>query len=289
MILTVASGKGGTGKTTVAVSLAQVAAELDDGGVRLLDCDVEAPNAALLLHPRPTREESRVATLPVPEIDASLCDHCGRCVELCRASALADIGSSVLVFSEQCTGCGVCAAHCPRGAIREKPHVLGTLEAGCAGAIAFAGGRLHVGQAQPTPVIRALKAWKLVRGERGWQILDAPPGTSCPVLETARGSDRVVLVTEPTPFGLHDLRKAAGALHGALGLDVSVIINRSRGVDAVIEDACRELGVPIVLRIPFRREIAEAYAEGVSLVEALPAWREPFTRLLEDGLAGAAA
>jgi MinD superfamily P-loop ATPase len=289
VILTIASGKGGTGKTTVAVSLAQVAAELHGDGppVRLLDCDVEAPNAAILL--RPTLTESRDAVLPVPEIDDAACDHCGRCVDLCRVSALADLGTSILLFPEQCTGCGVCADHCPRGAIREVPYVLGTLEAGTAGTIAFAQGRLHVGRAQPTPVIRALKQWQLRRGAPGWQILDAPPGASCPVLETARGSDRVLLVTEPTPFGLHDLRKAAGALGGALGLQVGVVINRSRGRDESVVDACRELGLPVVLRIPFRREIAEAYAEGVSLVDALPSWREPLEGLLADSLRGEAA
>ena len=279
MILAIASGKGGTGKTTLAVSLAQVATRSFSGEVRLLDLDVEAPNAALFLDPK--IETKRDATLPVPQVRQVDCDHCGLCVELCTRHALADIGTEILVFPELCIGCGVCTAHCPRRAIREVPHVLGTLEAGRAGEILFAEGRLNVGQAQPSPIIRALKAWLLRPGSDETQILDAPPGTACPVLETSRGSDFVLLVTESTPFGRHDLEKAIGALHGAMGLPAGVVINRSQGRDEAVEDLCRDTGVPVLLRIPFRREIAEAYAEGVSLVEALPEWREPFAQLLE--------
>lgn len=281
MILTLASGKGGTGKTTLAVSLARVAAKGLDGPVKLLDLDVEAPNAALFL--RPTLDERRNAGLLVPQIADDACDHCGRCVEVCAYHALADVGETVLVFPDLCMGCGVCTRHCPQRAIHEVEYVLGTLEAGRAGKIAFAQGRLQVGRAQPTPLIRELKRWQLRSGETSdgeIAILDASPGASCPVMEAARGSDMVILVTEPSRFGLHDLGKAVGALRDAMGLEVGVVINRSRGRDELLEGFCREKGLPILLRIPFDRRVAAAYADGASLVEALPSWEEPFLELL---------
>ena len=230
LILAVASGKGGTGKTTLAVSLVQAAARSCSGDVALLDLDVEAPNAALFLDP--VLDERRRAGVPVPEVDPERCVLCGQCVELCRSHALADLGSSVLILPELCIGCGVCVRHCPQRAMHEVEHELGTLEAGRAGRIAFAQGRLDPGRAQPTPLIRALKSWQLPpRGGAVITILDAPPGASCPVMEAARGADHVLLVTEPSPFGLHDLEKAVGALRDAMGLDVSVVINRSLGRD----------------------------------------------------------
>lgn len=280
MILTVASGKGGTGKTTLAVSLAQVAARTLPGDVTLLDLDVEAPNAALFLDPE--IDERRTSGVPIPEVDADRCDHCGKCVELCRAHALADLGTSILVFPELCSGCGVCTAHCPQKAIREVEYVLGTLEAGRAGRIAFAQGRLDTGRAQPTPLIRAVKAWQLPKRGEGVVILDAPPGSSCPVMEAARGADHVLLVAEPSPFGLHDLGKAVGALRDSMGLDVSVVINQSHGRDEAIQAFCRERGLTVRLVIPFEREIAAAYAEGTSLVEARPSWEAPLADLLRS-------
>jgi MinD superfamily P-loop ATPase len=279
LILAVASGKGGTGKTTLAVSLAQAAARSLSGDVALLDLDVEAPNAALFLDP--VLEERRRAGVPVPEVDPERCDRCGHCVELCRSHALAGLGSSVLVLPELCIGCGVCVRHCPQRAMREVEHELGTLEAGRAGRIAFAQGRLDPGRAQPTPLIRALKAWQLPsRGGADITILDAPPGASCPVMEAARGADHVLLVTEPSPFGLHDLGKAVGALRDAMGLDVSVVINRSMGRDEGIESFCRQRGLHVQLVIPFERGIAAAYAEGTSLLDARPAFEAPFASLL---------
>lgn len=280
MILTIASGKGGTGKTTLAVSLAQVAARSGSDPVQLLDLDVEAPNAALFLDPR--IEERRESGVLVPQVDLAACDHCGRCAEVCACHAIADLGETVLVFPDLCVGCGVCTRHCPRGAMREVLHVLGTLEAGHAGGIDFAGGRLHVGRAQPTPLIRDLKRWQLQPGRRGIAVLDAPPGASCPVLEAARGADAVILIAEPSPFGLHDLEKAVGALRDALGRHVGIVVNRSRGHDETLEAFCRERGLPILLTLPFDRRIAVAYAEGVSLVEALPEWEPPLRELLHE-------
>lgn len=280
MILAVASGKGGTGKTTLAVSLAQVAASSSSESVALFDLDVEAPNAALFLDPEIS--ERRAAGIAVPQVDADRCTHCGECVELCRSHALADLGRSILVFPELCSGCGVCATHCPQRAIVEVEHVLGTLESGRAGPVTFAQARLHPGRAQPTPLIRDLKAWRLPTVSAGLVILDAPPGASCAVMEAARGADHVLLVTEPTPFGLHDLGKAVGALRDAMGLEVSVVINQSIGQDEAVTNFCSRHGLPVRLVIPFERMIAAAYAEGRSLVEACPAWEGPLLDLLRQ-------
>lgn len=277
MILAVASGKGGTGKTTLAVSLAEVAARSNEP-VTFLDLDVEAPNAALLLDPE--FEERRTTGIPVPEIDDDRCACCGECVVLCRYNALANLGTSILVFPELCMGCGVCVDHCPQGAMHEVEHVLGTLEAGHAGPIRFAQATLDPGRAQPTPLIRALKSWRLTPRPSGLTILDAPPGASCSVMEAARGADHVLLVTEPSPFGLHDLAKAVGALRDAMGLDVSVVINRSLGQDYAIRAYCDQRGLPIRLTLPFDRGVAAAYAEGRSLFTARPDWREALEDLL---------
>lgn len=279
MILTVASGKGGTGKTTLAVSLAEAAAKSKLGPVTFLDLDVEAPNAALLLDPELVARRS--AGIPVPQIDEEHCAHCGECVVLCRSNALANLGNSILVFPELCIGCGVCAAHCPQGAIREVEHVLGTLEAGRAGAIEFAHARLDPGRAQPTPLIHALKTWRLGERPSGIAILDAPPGASCSVMEAARGADHVLLVTEPSPFGLHDLDKAVCALRDAMGLDVSVVINRSVGRDEAVRAFCEERGLPIRLVIPFDRDVAAAYAEGTSLLAVRPNLQGALVDLLD--------
>ena len=278
MIVAVASGKGGTGKTTLAVSLALAAARAGVEPVTLLDLDAEAPNAALLLDP--VLEERRTTGIPVPEVDAVRCDHCGECVRLCRAHALADIGTSVLVFPDLCIGCGVCTAWCPQRAIREVDHVLGTLEAGRAGPIAFAQAQLDPGRAQPAPLIRALKAWKMRASPTGLTLLDAPPGASCSVMEAARGADHVLLVAEPSVFGLHDLGKAVGALRDAMGLDVSVVINQSVGRDDAILRFCEENALAVRLVLPFEREIAAAYAEGRSLLEVRPACEAPLVELL---------
>jgi MinD superfamily P-loop ATPase len=249
--------------------------------VLYLDLDVEAPNAAHFLNPE--IEERRESGVLVPEVDLEACDHCGRCVEVCAFHALADLKETMLVFPDLCMGCGVCTRHCPQRAIREVKHVLGTLGAGHAGEIEFAQGRLHVGRAQPTPVIRDLKRWRLPpRADEIVAILDAPPGASCPVMEAARGADTVILVAEPSRFGLHDLGKAVGALRDAMGLHVGVVINRSRGHDEAIEAFCRERGLPVLLTIPFDRRIAVAYAEGTSLVEALPEWEAPLWDVMQD-------
>lgn len=270
MKIAVASGKGGTGKTLVAVNLASVFAV--EGPTTLVDCDVEAPNAHLFL--RPELGEPTTISKRVPAIDPSRCTSCGACAAACEFRALAVLADRVLVFEELCHGCGRCGFVCPNGAITEVDHPLGIIERGEAGDLAFAHGRLHVGEAMASPIIAALKA-----GTPATQrvVLDAPPGTACPVITTLYGADAVLLVTEPTPFGLHDLRAALGVVR-ALGLPAGVVINRD-GIGDDVDRVCREEDLPVLLRIPFDRSIAEAGAEARILVDALPAWRPRFADL----------
>jgi MinD superfamily P-loop ATPase len=275
LTVSVASGKGGTGKTTVAVNLALALQDLLP--IQFLDCDVEEPNAHFFLKPRIETSEE-VATL-VPEIDEARCDHCGTCARVCAYNALAVVKDTVLVFGELCHGCGACAHLCPRGAIREVPLRVGVIERGRAGAIDFLQGRLDVGRAMSPPIIRALK--RRLDPART-VIIDAPPGTSCPVVESIRHSDLCLLVTEPTPFGLHDLELAAGAAK-ALGIPRGVVINRADGGpgDGRIEAFCAEEGIPLLMTIPFDRRIAEAYSRGETILDADPQARKDFIGLFE--------
>jgi MinD superfamily P-loop ATPase len=248
-----------------------------------LDCDVEAPNAALFLHP--VIEESRRVVQTIPEIDHRACDLCKRCAEVCAFNAIAVVGERVLVFSELCHSCGSCTLNCPTGAIREVEDVKGHLERGHANEMDFAQGTLKVGVAMPVPAIRQLKKWTLpgLPGINGRVIvIDAPPGTSCPVVESMRGSDFVLLVTEPTPFGLHDLRMAVDVARGELSLPVGVVVNRDGIGNSDVDVYCEQEAVPILMRIPHDRRIAEAYSTGTSLVEALPEYRPRFIELFES-------
>jgi len=284
MKIAVASGKGGTGKTTIAVSLALAASRK---GIRVdfFDCDVEAPNAALFLNPELTG--SREASILIPEINPELCTLCGRCVEVCVYNALALVGEEVLVFPEMCHGCGSCTTNCPDSAITEVPHRIGEIETGMAGMIYFHHGRLDIGQAMATPIIHALKAG-IPGGTDGLVLLDAPPGSACPVVESVRGMDYVLMVSEPTPFGLHDLRQAVNLVRGEMKLPVGVVLNRDGIGDEGVERYCAENDIPIWLRIPFDRAIAEAYSEGKALVDARPEYEREFLELL-DILAGQVA
>ncbi len=286
MKLALASGKGGTGKTTVAVSLALSLAEQRPC---LVDCDVEEPNAALFL--RPEFAEQRAVGLMIPAVEAALCTACGRCAEVCAYHAIAAVGQQVLVFPELCHGCGSCTRQCPAGALHEERHEIGTLEQGRAGDIAFFQGTLNVGEPMAVPVIRQLKQWALADVADGRPvILDAPPGASCPVVETLRGADAALLVTEPTPFGLHDLRLAV-QLAREVGasrrtpIPVAVVINRAGMGDDSVDAYCAAEQIPILLRIPLERAIAEGMAQGESLVALRPAYRAVFQELWEQ-LAG---
>jgi MinD superfamily P-loop ATPase len=263
MIITVASGKGGTGKTTIATNLAVAL----DRPVNFLDCDVEEPNAHLFL--KPTITGSAEFQIEVPEIDLSRCTLCGKCQEICQFNALAILPETALTFPDLCHSCGGCFLVCPEDAVTPQNRTVGQVEVGHRGKLAFAHGRLRVGEAMAPPLIRRVKR---EAGDTGLTIIDAPPGTSCPVVTTLWGSDFVILVTEPTPFGLHDLELAVGVtrhLHIPCGL---VINQADLGDRRVHEYAARE-SLPILLEIPFDRQAAEIYAQGGLLMEELPHWR----------------
>ncbi len=268
--IAIASGKGGTGKTTVAVHLAACLAE-QGRSVQYLDCDVEEPNGHLFL--KPTIEHSEAASIPVPLVDAARCISCGRCAKVCEFNAIAMIPKP-LVFPELCHGCGACSLACPVGAIREQPRPIGVVETGHSGKIAFVQGRLNVGEPMSPPLIRTVKAH---RAPNAIALLDAPPGTSCPVVATVRGADCVVLVTEPTPFGLHDLSLAIDTLR-PMGLPLGVVVNRA-DEDRRVQDYCRANTIPILAELPDDRRVAETYARGDLLFDRLPEWRERFKAL----------
>lgn len=272
MIIAVASGKGGTGKTTVAANLARVCG----GGIRLLDCDVEEPNAHLFLKGDPLGAPEVVSIL-VPEVDEARCDGCGECGRFCEYKALAVLGKRVLVFPEMCHGCGGCKRVCTRGAIREVPRRIGSVETLAAGGVTLIQGRLDVGVAMAPPLIRAVKAKIPAEGHA---ILDAPPGTSCPVIATLRETDFVVLVTEPTPFGLNDLKLAVAVVR-QLKVPFGVVVNRAGSGDARVTAYCRDEWIPVLAEIPDDRKIAEAYSRGELAVDALPDYRDLFLELFK--------
>jgi MinD superfamily P-loop ATPase len=280
MVVAVASGKGGTGKTTVAVSLAIAEAEESRKGPLLLDCDVEEPNAGLFLDVRYTVE--RITGVPVPVVDESRCDFCGRCSEVCVWNAIAVAGRKVLVFRDLCHGCGSCTLSCPRDAISEITHETGLIEGGADGAIEFARGTLNVGQAMPVPVIASLLDQYLPQPEGRTVVIDSSPGTSCPFVEAVKSSDYVVLVTEPTPFGLHDLKAAVEVVTGQLHLPAGVIINRDGTGGEDLQGYCEENDLPVLARIPMDRKIAEVLSEGIPLVRGLPEYMEMFRDILRS-------
>jgi len=277
-MIAVASGKGGTGKTTVAVSLAVALAE-DQANVTLLDCDVEEPNDHLFLHPE--FDDQKLVSLLMPVVDEEACTHCGRCAEACNYNALAVLPNQVLHFHELCHSCGACALVCPEKAISEVPNQIGTVAIGRANGLRFGHGLLGIGEALAPPIIRDLKRAGLPADPDGTVIMDAPPGTACPVVETFRGADFALLVTEPTPFGLHDLRLAVEVARDEMGLPVGVVVNKDGIGDDKVDAYCEEEGIPVLARIPFSRRIAEVCAAGEILVRAMPEYRQVFLDLYE--------
>jgi len=269
MIISIASGKGGTGKTTVATNLAVSLG----GGVQLLDCDVEEPNAHLFIHP--VFEKTEIVSTGVPEVDETKCNLCGKCGEICQFKAIVVIGKTVLPFQELCHSCGGCMEVCPEHAIREGERVLGEIEVGHRNGLEFIHGRLRVGEAMAPPLIRKVRS--LARPDKV-TIIDAPPGTSCPVIASMKGADFVLLVTEPTPFGLHDLKLAVGAVR-MLGIPCGLVINRSDMGDDRLREYAGSEGIPVLMEIPFDRKIAESYSRGELLVDVMPEWRERFLEL----------
>jgi MinD superfamily P-loop ATPase len=274
MIVSVASGKGGTGKTLVATSLALALS--DKVKVQLLDCDVEEPNANILLHL--TVNRSRPVYIPIPKVDETKCNYCGKCAEVCAYNAIAVIKNKVLVFPELCHGCGACSYLCPESAITEEGREVGVVERGDSGNLELVQGRLAIGEAMAPPVVREAKKYA---DPSNIVIIDVSPGTSCPVIESIRGSDFCLFVTEPTPFGLNDLSLAVEVVR-KLGIPCGVVINRVGVGDEKVERYCQQEQIPVLLRIPLDRNIAVFYSRGIPLVEGMPRWREEFLRLFQD-------
>jgi len=272
MIISIASGKGGTGKTTIATNLAVSV----DTPVQILDCDVEEPNVHLFL--RPQMEETRTITTPVPEVDMEKCTLCGKCGEICQFRAIVVIGETVLPFVEMCHSCGGCMEVCPEKAITETARELGFVQSGRLNGVEFVHGKLRVGEAMSPPLIKAVRAY--ARPEL-LTIIDAPPGTSCPVISAMKGVDFVLLVTEPTPFGLHDLKLAVGAVR-ILDIPCGLVINRSDMGDEGVLNYAKAENIPVLMEIPFDRKIAEAYSRGDMIVTAMPEMKEQFVRLYHD-------
>jgi len=305
MVIAVASGKGGTGKTTIAINLA-----LSLGNVHFLDCDVEEPNAHIFLKPEITHTEW--VNIPVPNVNEDRCTYCGKCAEVCAYNAIAVIKEKVLLFSELCHGCGGCSLLCPEDAIEEIDRPIGILEKGKANSILFTHGKLNLGEALAVPLVRAVKRASPeinpknnqailnkqvtpspsplpcgerieVRGKRKFlnyqvTIIDVPPGTSCPVIESVKRSDFCLLVTEPTPFGLNDLILAVETLK-KLRIPFGVVINRADVGDKKTDEYCEREEIPILMRIPMDRDIAIAYSQGIPMIEAKPEYKKKFLNL----------
>jgi MinD superfamily P-loop ATPase len=272
MKLAVASGKGGTGKTTVATNLAVTLARHGQSVV-YADCDVEAPNGHLFLKPEISRE-TPVSRL-VPKVNPERCIHCGACARICRFNAILSLPDRTLVYEELCHSCGGCALVCPTGAITEAPHPIGIVRIGAAGPVQFVSGELNVGEANGTPLVRSVRQ---SAPTADWTILDAPPGTACLMIETARECDYALLVTEPTPFGLHDLRLALQVAR-QLKLKCGVVVNRATPPMIELKQLCDAAQAPVLAEIPDRMDIAKAYSEGRLAVDALPDMQPIFDRL----------
>ena len=273
MIISIASGKGGTGKTLVATSLALSLKDTEK--VQLLDCDVEEPNDHILM--KPNFSCSEPVLISVPKVDDTKCTYCGKCAQVCAYHAIAVLGEHVLTFPQLCHGCGACSYLCPEKAISEEGREIGIIETGEADGVGFVHGKLTIGEAMAPPVIRKVKD---KANRDGTVIIDVSPGTSCPVVEAIKGSNFCLLVTEPTPFGLNDLILAVETVR-VLGIPLGVVLNRAGVGDGKVEEYCSRENIPILLTIPLDTQIARLYSRGITLVEGMPEWKERFLALFE--------
>jgi MinD superfamily P-loop ATPase len=270
MIVAVASGKGGTGKTSVAVNMA-----LSVGNVQLLDCDVEEPNAYIFLKPQINKTQE--VTVSVPVINEQVCNRCGKCAKFCQYNALFVAANEVMVFPDLCHSCGGCTIVCPAEAISEEPHRIGSLKQGSTGDIEVVYGELDVQKPMAVPIITEVKR-HISKGKD--VILDSPPGTSCPVIQTVKGSHFCVLVTEPTPFGLHDLKIIVQVLE-TMNIPFGVVVNRAGAGDKKVYEFCREKSIPVLMEIPYDKRIAELYSQGTPFSREMPEWKQKFQELFK--------
>jgi MinD superfamily P-loop ATPase len=273
MKVAVASGKGGAGKTTLATNLAVVMAR-SGATTAYLDCDVEEPNGHVFLEPRITCE-SKVEK-QVPRVAPAKCRHCGTCAAFCRFGAIVCLDERTLVHDELCHSCGGCTLVCPSGAISEAAHPVGVVNTGVAGPLQFVSGTLNLGELVSLPVLRAVKQ---VAPRADWSIMDTPSGTSCPAVESARDADFILLVAEPTPFGLHDLRVDLEVAK-TLKLPFGVVINRALVGEPEARQLCQKARIPVLAEIPDSMAMAEAYAEGQLGIDAVPGLRRSLAQLL---------
>ena len=272
--IAIASGKGGTGKTTIATNLAYAIAQTGKV-VQYLDCDVEEPNGHIFLKPDYAKTDR--VTISVPGVDETHCNGCGKCGELCQYNAIVCLKDKPLVFEQLCHSCGGCMLVCPTGAISEKEKEIGFVDIGSANRINFVRGRLEIGDIHTPSLIKKVKSHSI---KDGIVIIDAPPGTSCPVIQAIKGSDYVLLVTEPTPFGLNDLKLAVGMVR-ELEIPFAVVINRSEPNEKMVNDYCHVENIDVILDVPEERRIAEAYSDGTMIIEAIPEFKKDFVELYE--------
>jgi len=276
MKIAIASGKGGTGKSTIATNLSYLLSKKFEN-ICLLDCDVEEPNCHIFMKPEFNYEEK--IYVPIPKINTEKCIACGKCAEVCQYNALAFVKDKVLIFEELCHGCGSCSLICPTGAIDEAGREVGVIESGTAQGFKFMHGKSRISEAMSPPLIKAVKDY----GDKQnceIQLLDCPPGTSCPVISAVEGVDFAVMVTEPTPFGLYDLRLAVDVMR-KMELNFGIVINRSCENDILIENYAKEENIEIITKVPDERKIAECYSQGELIIKKFPEYEECFKPLIE--------
>ncbi|MCK4758334.1 MAG: ATP-binding protein [Thermoplasmata archaeon] len=270
MKISIASGKGGTGKTTIAVNMAL---SLDDA--MLIDCDVEEPNCHLFF--KEPMEKVRDVGIPVPEFDLDKCDRCGKCADFCQYNAIAVIKDKLLFFEELCHGCGGCKIICPLDVITEVEHFLGVIEKGGTDDMVLYHGLLNIGEPFGVPIIRTVKD---LADDSKTVIFDSPPGTACPAVEAMNDSDYVILVTEPTPFGLHDLRLAVDVVI-KIGTPFGVVVNRGGIGDDRVDRYCREEEIPLLATIPNDLDIARLYSKGIPIIKGMPEYKDVFAGIYD--------